>query len=84
MTTNETDEVPVADVLSAMTMAPLPEGTAPEAVLMLIKLDNGDWSVRSLGGEKHNRAEFLGQLVAYTHALTVGEANAWVEDEDDA
>jgi hypothetical protein len=83
MTNGKPAEVPVAEVLSEMVMAPLPEGTKPEAILMLIKLDDGDWSVRTLGGEKHNRAEFLGQLVAYTHAVTVSEADAWVEDGDD-
>jgi len=75
------DAVPAAEVLGDLTVAPLPEGTRAESVFMLVKLDNGEWCARSIGPD-YNRTEFLGQLVAYTHGLTVSEAEGWYEDDD--
>lgn len=71
--------IPVGEALPTLTMAPLPEGTNPEAVYMLIKLDDGDWCARTVG-DTYNRVEFLGQLTAYTHGLTVDEASNWFEE----
>jgi len=48
---------------------------------MLIKLDNGEWSARSVGPD-YNRIEFLGQLSAYTESLLRSEASGWFEDDD--
>lgn len=73
--------VPAQHVFGDLLVAPLPEGTKAEAVFMLVKLDNGEWCARSVG-ERYNRVEFLGQLVAYTHGLTQDEASGWFEDED--
>jgi hypothetical protein len=75
------DPVPAAEVFGNLLVAPLPEGTAAEAVFLLVKLDNGEWCARSVGDD-YNRTEFLGQLVAYTHGLTFAEAESWFEDED--
>ncbi|WP_434317996.1 hypothetical protein [Leifsonia sp. P73] len=77
------DPVPAAQVLGELLVAPLPEGTKAESVFMLVKLDDGDWCARSVGAG-YNRTEFLGQLVAYTHGLTVSEAEGWFDDEDPA
>ncbi|MEY9851199.1 hypothetical protein ABH923_000877 [Leifsonia sp. EB41] len=77
------DPVPAAHVLGELLVAPLPEGTKAESVFMLVKLDDGDWCARSVGAD-YNRTEFLGQLVAYTHGLTVSEAEGWFADEDPA
>jgi hypothetical protein len=49
-----------------------------------VKLDDGDWCARSIGGEAYNRVEFLGQLTAYTHSLKMSEAMGWYEDGDPA
>jgi len=73
-----------SEVLGDLPMVPLPEGTRAEAVFMLVKLDDGDWCARSIGGDSYNRTEFLGQLTAYTHALMVDEARGWAEDDDTA
>jgi len=51
---------------------------------MLVKLDDGDWCARSIGGDSYNRVEFLGQLTSYTHSLLVDEAAGWNEDDDPA
>ena len=75
-------QVPAAEVLGDLLVAPLPDGTAAEAVFMLVKLDDGAWCARSVG-EHYNRVEFLGQLVAYTHGLTEDEAQGWFEDDPD-
>jgi hypothetical protein len=75
------DPVPASQVLGELLVAPLPEGTKAESVFMLVKLDDGDWCARSVGPD-YNRTEFLGQLVAYTHGLTVSEAESWFEDDD--
>jgi hypothetical protein len=81
-TTNETREpVPAAEVLGDLRVAPIPEGTKAVAAFLLVKLDNGEWSARSIG-DSYNRIEFLGQLVAYTHHLVTEEANDWAADED--
>jgi hypothetical protein len=80
--------VPAAQVFGDLTIAPLPEGTKIEAAYLLIKLDreaggdDDEWCVRKIG-EHYNRVEFLGQLVAYTHALTRDEGNSWFEGETD-
>lgn len=76
--------VPASEVLADLRVAPLPEGTRAEAVFMLVKLDDGNWCARSIGGDSYNRTEFLGQLTAYTHALKVDEAMGWNDDEDPA
>ena len=75
------EQVPAATVLGDLTVAPMPEGTRAEAVFMLIKLDNGEWSARSIG-PTYNRIEFLGQLSAYTSGLLQSEAAGWFEDDD--
>jgi hypothetical protein len=67
------EPVPAAEVLGDLLVAPMPEGAKVEAAFLLVKLDNGEWSARSIG-DTYNRVEFLGQLVAYTHGLTVSEA----------
>jgi hypothetical protein len=83
MSTDETrPPVPADQVLAGHLVAPLPSGTAAEAAFLLVKLDNGEWCARSIG-ENYNRVEFLGQLVAYTHALTQDEGSGWFADEDD-
>jgi hypothetical protein len=74
-------EVPAHEVFGTLTVAPLPDGAAPEAAFIMIKLDNGEWCGRSVGAS-YNRVEFLGQLVAYTHALTRDEAAGWFEDDE--
>jgi hypothetical protein len=71
--------IPVGDVFPTFTMAPLPEGASAEAVYMLIKLADGDWCARTVG-DTYNRLEFLGQLTAYTHGLTMAEASGWFEE----
>jgi len=76
--------MPAHEVFADLVVAPLPEGTRAEAVFMLVKLDDGDWCARSIGGDAYNRTEFLGQLTAYTHALKVDEAAGWNEDDDPA
>lgn len=73
--------VPAGEILGELRVAPIPEGAKAEAAFLLVKLDNGDWSARSIG-EKYNRSEFLGQLVSYTHSLMVSEASTWFEDDD--
>ncbi len=73
--------VPAEQVFGELLVAPLPEGRCAEAVFMLVKLDNGEWCVRSVG-ERYNRVEFLGQLTAYTHNLTQAEASGWFVDDD--
>lgn len=79
MATDETRPlIPVGEALASLAMAPLPAGTNAEAVFMLIKLDDGEWCARSVGAS-YNRVEFLGQLTAYTHGLTVDEATGWFE-----
>jgi hypothetical protein len=72
------------EVLGDHLVAPIPAGTKVEAAFLLVKLDNGEWSARSIGGDAYNRTEFLGQLTAYTHGLTISEAAEWFEDEDPA
>lgn len=82
MSSNESrDPVPAAEVFGDLRIAPLPEGTSAESAFLLVKLDNGEWCARSVG-PSYNRTEFLGQLVAYTHGLTVSEAEGWFEDDD--
>jgi hypothetical protein len=82
MATDETrNPVPAIEVLGDLKVAPIPEGTRAEAVFMLIKLDNGEWSARSVGSG-YNRIEFLGQLSAYTASLLQSEASGWFEDDD--
>lgn len=73
--------VAASELLGDFLVRPLPEGTQAEAAFLLVKLTNGEWSARSIG-EAYNRTEFLGQLVAYTHGLTVSEATEWFEDDD--
>ena len=75
------EAVPAAEVLGDLRVAPLPEGTVAESIFLLVKLNDGEWCARSVG-DNYNRTEFLGQLVAYTHGLTVSEAEGWFEDED--
>jgi len=70
------DYEPVGNVLGRLSMKPLPEGTEPEAVFMLIKCGEDDWYARSVG-EGYNAMEFLGQLVAYTKAQINDEAATW-------
>lgn len=85
MSTEETrPPVPASEVLGELQVAPLPEGTKADAVFMLVKLDDGDWCARSVGGEAYNRVEFLGQLEAYTHSLKMSEAMGWYDDGDPA
>ncbi|WP_421732607.1 hypothetical protein [Cellulomonas sp.] len=85
MATDETrPTVPGSEVLGDMRVAPLPEGTRAEALFMLVKLDDGNWCARSVGGDAYNRVEFLGQLTAYTYGLKVSEAEGWFDDEDPA
>lgn len=84
MSTEEKREpVAASDVFGGLRIAPLPEGSKAEAAFVLVKLDDGDWCARTVGGDAYNRTEFLGQLTAYTHSLTVSEADGWLEDEDD-
>jgi hypothetical protein len=73
------EPVPGERILKGHLVAPLPEGRKLEAAFLLVKLDNGDWCGRQVGDD-YNRVEFLGQLVAYTHALTVGEAEGWFSE----
>ena len=80
MATDETRPlISVGEALGSLAMAPLPLGSNAEAVFMLIKLDDGDWCARSVG-DSYNRVEFLGQLTAYTHGLTVDEAAGWFDN----
>ncbi|WP_298457899.1 hypothetical protein [uncultured Cellulomonas sp.] len=76
-------EVPAHEVLGDLTVAPLPAGGVAEAAFLMVKLDNGEWCARSVGA-LYNRVEFLGQLVAYTHALTRDEAAGWFDDSETA
>ena len=71
-----------SEVLGDLLVAPLPQGTKAEAVFMMVKLDDGDWCARSIGGDAYNRVGFLGQLVAYAHGLKVDEAMGWFDDGD--
>lgn len=85
MSMNETREpVSANEVLGDLRVAPLPEGTRADAAFLLVKLDDGDWCARSIGGDAYNRVEFLGQLSAYTRSLLVSEAEGWLEDDDPA
>lgn len=85
MATDQTQaRVAASEVLGHLEVAPLPEGTRAEAVFMLVKLEDGEWCARSVGGEAYNRVEFLGQLTAYTHGLTISDAEGWFEEEDPA
>jgi hypothetical protein len=77
-------KVQAFEVLGDLRVAPLPEGTKAAAAFLLVKLDDGDWCARSIGGDAYNRVEFLGQLSAYTRALLVDEAIGWSEDDDPA
>jgi len=82
MSTNEErPNVPLRELVGELTAAPLPEGTTAEAIFMMVKLDDGSWSVRSIG-ESYNRSEFLGELVGYTHAATLSVADEWLEDPE--
>jgi hypothetical protein len=73
-------KVPGEEILRGQMVAPLPEGTAIDSAFLLVKLDDGEWCARSIG-DSYNRLEFLGQLVAYTRALTQDEAEGWFLDE---
>lgn len=75
--------VPANEVFGEELIAPLPEGSRMEAAFVLVKLDDGDWCARQVGGT-YNRVEFLGQLSAYTHSLLRDEAAGWFPDDDDA
>ena len=72
---------------AGLTFAPVPEGTKPKAVFVLVKLDGDagagqdEWCVRTAGA--YNRLEFFGALSAYVEALKRDEALGWFEDEDD-
>ncbi|MFC7943078.1 hypothetical protein ACFUPZ_07450 [Microbacterium oxydans] len=83
MATEETrSPVAASEVFGDLRIAPLPDGTKAEAVFVLVKLDDGDWCARSVGGDAYNRVEFLGQLTAYTHGLMQSEATGWYDDGD--
>ncbi len=82
MATDETQpRVSASQIFGNLTFVPLPESTAVDAAFVLIKLSNGEWCARSVG-EGYERVEMLGQLVAYTHALTQDEARGWFSDDD--
>lgn len=74
--------VAASDVFGDLLIAPLPDGTKAEAVFVLVKLDDGEWCARGVGGDAFNRVEFLGQLTAYTHSLIQSEAEGWFDDGD--
>lgn len=81
-TSEERAPVPAGEVFGDLRIAPLPEGTTAEAAFVLVKLTDGDWCARSVGGDAYNRVEFLGQLAAYTHSLLADESNGWLSDDD--
>jgi hypothetical protein len=76
--------VPADQVFGDLQIVPLPEGTSMEAAFVLIKLSDGAWCARSVGGDSYNRVEMemLSQLVAYTTALAQDEGRGWAGDDD--
>jgi hypothetical protein len=82
-TSENRPNVPARDLVGDLLAAPLPEGTKAEAIFMMVKLDDGEWCARSIG-DAYNRSEFLGELIGYTHALTLSSADDWLEDPDQA
>ena len=75
------EPVPSNEVFGDLRIAPLPEGTKVRAAFVLLQLDNGEWSARSVGDD-YDRVTFLGALTSYTHGLRQDEANGWFEDTD--
>jgi len=51
-----------------------------EEVIVRSLRDDGNWGARAVGGDTYNRVEFLAQLTAYTHGLTVDDAPNWIEE----
>jgi hypothetical protein len=86
----EPDRISANELFGDLTFVPLPPGTRAAAAFALFKLvvpegpdgdDEEEWSVRVTGSE-YSPTEFLGALVSYVHALTVNEAQGWLEDDD--
>lgn len=74
--------VPARDLMGDLRAAPLPEGTEAEAIFMMVKLNDGNWCVRSIG-DTYNRGEFHLELMGFTHAVTLASAGEWSEDPDE-
>ena len=74
------EPVQANEVFGDLRIAPIPEGTKVKAAFVLVQLDNGEWSARSVGD--YDRVTFLGALTSYTHGLRQDEASGWFEDGD--
>jgi hypothetical protein len=85
----EPERLSANELFGDLTFVALPAGTKAVAAFSLIKLvhegpggdDDDEWAVR-VSGASYSNTEFLGSLVSYVHALTVEEAQGWLEDDD--
>ena len=73
------DELPIGDLLSGMSVMPLPEGFEAETVFVLIKMrtDDGNtvWGWRSPGITNHE--ELLGALIVQVEMLKAQLLDDW-------